>query len=107
MEKTGDNCFNNSPITYVYMEGLELPEISDTAFDRCEYLRDIDLNEKCSKQQMLDVQALVDTLGLEYRVWGNQNTEVEHAYFSVEELPDDPSKLYLTGYEEEAAKVRR
>ena len=88
------------------MDGLELPEISDNAFDRCEYLRDIDLNEKCSKQQMLDVQALVDTLGLEYRVWRNQNTEVKHAYFSVEELPDDPSKLYLTGYEEEAAKVR-
>ena len=56
---------------------------------------------------MLDVQALVDTLGLECWVWRNQNTEVKHAYFSVEELPDDPSKLYLTGYEEEAAKVRR
>ena len=89
------------------MDGLELPEISDNAFDRCEYLRDIDLNEKCSKQQMLDVQALVDTLGLECWVWRNQNTEVKHAYFSVEELPEDPSKLYLTGYEEEAAKVRR
>ena len=106
LEKIGDNCFRNSPITYVYMEGLELPEISDTAFDKCEYLRDIDLNEKCTKQQMLDVQALVDARGLECRVWRNQNTEVEHAYFSVEELPDDPSKLYLTGYEEEAAKVR-
>ena len=46
------------------MEGLELPEISDTAFDKCEYLRDIDLNEKCTKQQMLDVQALVDARGL-------------------------------------------
>lgn len=106
LEKIGDNCFSRSPITYVYMEGLELPEISDTAFDKCEYLRDIDLNEKCTKQQMLDVQALVDTMGLECRVWRNQNTEVEHAYFSVEELPDDPSKLYLTGYEEEVAKVR-
>lgn len=88
------------------MEGLELPEISDTAFDKCEYLRDIDLNEKCTKQQMLDVQALVDAQGLECRVWRNQNTEVEYAHFSVEELPDDPSKLYLTGYEKEAAKVR-
>lgn len=106
LEKIGDNCFSRSPITYVYMEGLELPEISDTAFDKCEYLRDIDLNEKCTKQQMLDVQALVDARGLECRVWRNQNTEVEHAYFSVEELPDDPSKLYLTGYEKEAAKVR-
>lgn len=106
LEKIGDNCFSRSPITYVYMEGLELPEISDTAFDKCEYLRDIDLNEKCTKQQMLDVQALVDAQGLECRVWRNQNTEVEHAYFSVEEFPDDPSKLYLTGYEEEAAKVR-
>lgn len=46
LEKIGDNCFSRSPITYVYMEGLELPEISDTAFDKCEYLRDIDLNEK-------------------------------------------------------------
>ena len=55
---------------------------------------------------MLDVQALVDTRGLECRVWRNQNTEVEYARFSVEELPDDPSKLYLTGYEKEAAKVR-
>ena len=106
LEKIGDNCFRNSPITYVYMEGLELPEISDTAFDKCEYLRDIDLNEKCTKQQMLDVQALVDARGLECRVWRNQNTEVEYARFSVEEFPDDPSKLYLTGYEEEAAKVR-
>lgn len=106
LEKIGDNCFRNSPITYVYMEGLELPEISDTAFDKCEYLRDIDLNEKCTKQQMLDVQALVDARGLECRVWRNQNTEVEYARFSVEELPDDPSKLYLTGYEKEAAKVR-
>lgn len=106
LEKIGDNCFSRSPITYVYMEGLELPEISDTAFDKCEYLRDIDLNEKCTKQQMLDVQALVDARGLECRVWRNQNTEVEHAYFSVEELSDDPSKLYLTGYEEETAKVR-
>lgn len=106
LEKIGDNCFSRSPITYVYMEGLELPEISDTAFDSCEYLRDIDLNEKCTKQQMLDVQALVDAQGLECRVWRNQNTEVEYARFSVEELPDDPSKLYLTGYEKEAAKVR-
>ena len=106
LEKIGDNCFSRSPITYVYMEGLELPEISDTAFDKCEYLRDIDLNEKCTKQQMLDVQALVDARGLECRVWRNQNTEVEYARFSVEELPDDPSKLYLTGYEKEAAKVR-
>ena len=106
LEKIGDNCFSRSPITYVYMEGLELPEISDTAFDKCEYLRDIDLNEKCTKQQMLDVQALVDAQGLECRVWRNQNTEVEYARFSVEELPDDPSKLYLTGYEEETAKVR-
>ena len=106
LEKIGDNCFRNSPITYVYMEGLELPEISDTAFDKCEYLRNIDLNEKCTKQQMLDVQALVDARGLECRVWRNQNTEVEYARFSVEELPDDPSKLYLTGYEKEAAKVR-
>lgn len=106
LEKIGDNCFRNSPITYVYMEGLELPEISDTAFDSCEYLRDIDLNEKCTKQQMLDVQALVAARGLECRVWRNQNTEVEYARFSVEELPDDPSKLYLTGYEKEAAKVR-
>lgn len=106
LEKIGDNCFSRSPITYVYMEGLELPEISDTAFDKCEYLRDIDLNEKCTKQQMLDVQALVDAQGLECRVWRNQNTEVEYARFSVEELPDDPSKLYLTGYEKEAAKVR-
>lgn len=106
LEKIGDNCFGRSPITYVYMEGLELPEISDTAFDKCEYLRDIDLNEKCTKQQMLDVQALVDAQGLECRVWRNQNTEVEYARFSVEELPDDPSKLYLTGYEKEAAKVR-
>ena len=63
-------------------------------------------NEKCTKQQMLDVQALVDAQGLECRVWRNQNTEVEYARFSVEELPDDPSKLYLTGYEKEAAKVR-
>lgn len=106
LEKIGDNCFSRSPITYVYMEGLELPEISDTAFDKCEYLRDIDLNEKCTKQQMLDVQALVDAQGLECRVWRNQNTEVEYARFSVEELLDDPSKLYLTGYEKEAAKVR-
>lgn len=106
LEKIGDNCFSRSPITYVYMEGLELPEISDTAFDKCEYLRDIDLNEKCTKQQILDVQALVDAQGLECRVWRNQNTEVEYARFSVEELPDDPSKLYLTGYEKEAAKVR-
>lgn len=43
----------------------------------------------------MDVQAVVDTLGLECRVWRNQNTEVEHAYFSVEELPDDPSKYIL------------
>ena len=61
------------------MEGLELPEISDTAFDRCEYLRDIDLNEKCTKQQMLAVQELVDSLGLKCRVWRNQNTETEYA----------------------------
>ena len=39
LEKIGDNCFSRSPITYVYMEGLELPEISDTAFDKCEYQR--------------------------------------------------------------------
>lgn len=80
-------------------------EISDTAFVSAN-TRDIDLNEKCTKQQMLDVQALVDAQGLECRVWRNQNTEVEYARFSVEELPDDPSKLYLTGYEKEAAKVR-
>lgn len=68
LEKIGDNCFRNSPITYVYMEGLELPEISDTAFDKCEYLRDIDLNEKCNFCKNLETvwcKNQVDRIGIQ------------------------------------------
>jgi len=39
-------------------------EIADTAFAECSNLRDIDLNEHCTRQQMLDVQEIVDAQGL-------------------------------------------
>ena len=106
LEKLDEECFKNASLTYVYMDGTTLPEIADTAFAECSNLRDIDLNEHCTRQQMLDVQEIVDAQGLECRVWRNQNTETVAAHFSIVENPDDPNTLYISGYEEDLPKVR-
>lgn len=42
-------------------------------FEGCDYLADIDLSDRGTRQQMLDWQAYVDELGLNCRVWRAQD----------------------------------
>ncbi|MFR3320368.1 MAG: hypothetical protein ACLTSZ_03290 [Lachnospiraceae bacterium] len=37
------------------------------------------LNEYCTKQQMLDMQAIIDEAGLNCRVWRYENTQTSTA----------------------------
>lgn len=76
LERIGSNAFSgDTSLTYVYMDGLTPPVLGENAFANCASLTDMDLNEHCTKQQMLDMQATVDAMGLTAcRVWRNQNT---------------------------------
>ncbi|MDO4836876.1 MAG: leucine-rich repeat protein [Clostridia bacterium] len=76
LESIGKEAFSgDSSLAYVYMDGLTPPALGENAFADCASLTDIDLNEHCTKQQMLDMQAVVDGMGLTAcRVWRNQNT---------------------------------
>ncbi|MBR6766589.1 MAG: leucine-rich repeat domain-containing protein [Clostridia bacterium] len=78
VETIGENAFGGAGISYVVFEGLDLPEMPASVFADCNYLSDIDLHTKASKQQMLDIQAVVDGLGLDCRVWRIQNPDVDY-----------------------------
>ena len=76
LERIGASAFSgDTSLTYVSMDGLTPPSLGENVFAGCASLTDIDLNEHCTKQQMLDMQAIVDAMGLTAcRVWRNQNT---------------------------------
>ncbi len=79
LESVGSGAFSkNWALTYIYFDGETLPQLGDNAFAECSVLADIDLNEHCTKQQMLDLQAVVDAQGLTCRVWRMQNTQVQY-----------------------------
>ncbi len=78
VEAIGEKAFADCGMNYVVFEGLELPDMPENVFENCWYLADIDLNTKAGKQQMLDLQAVVDALGLECRVWRMQNPDVDY-----------------------------
>lgn len=66
LKSIGSLAFDqNWSLNYVYMEGLIPPEVAADAFAECSVLKDIDLNERCTKQQALELQALVDGMGLD------------------------------------------
>lgn len=102
VETIADDAFaDNWSLTYAYMDGLTLPEMGERVFEGSA-LADIDLNEHCTKQQMLDMQAYVDALGLNCRVWRNQNTATSY--------PTDGLSTYadglMTGYTGEMTHIR-
>ena len=94
VETIAENAFLDSGINYVVFEGLTLPELAANAFAECWNLADIDLNTKASKQQMLDLQGIVDALGLSCRVWRTQNPEVDYIYDGL----DTYNGNVFTGY---------
>lgn len=104
----GENAFASCSISYVYIDAAELPYIAESAFAECTLLADIDLNTKCTKQEMLDVQQIVDNLGLSCRVWRNQNPDVQYCDNNLDtyiESPDGAS-FYMTGYTGEMTNIR-
>ncbi|MGN0778620.1 MAG: leucine-rich repeat protein [Aristaeellaceae bacterium] len=95
VQSIGERAFaRNWALTYVYMDGLTPPAMGTEVFAEDNALADIDLNEHCTRQQMLDMQAYVDAQGLACRVWRNQNT--------LTQLPSDYLDTYeghlMTGY---------
>lgn len=108
LEKIGENAFADSGLGYVYIDGIELPEISATAFSECEGLADIDLDEHCTKEQMLQVQEQIDAMGLECRVWRRQNTELDYCYENDTYIinPNDSNTMYFAGYTGEKTHIR-
>ena len=102
VESTGENAFANCGLSYVVFEGRELPEMPDNVFEGCWYLADIDLHTSATKQEMLDLQAVVDGLGLTCRVWRMQNPDVDYIYDGL----DTYENGVLTGYTGELTHVR-
>lgn len=78
VETIGERAFADTALNYLVFEGRNLPQMADNALENCAYLTDIDLHTKASKQEMLDLQAKVDALGLECRVWRMQNPDVAY-----------------------------
>lgn len=78
IEQIGERAFADSSLNYLVFEGAGLPEIAQSAFENCTQLSDIDLHSKATKQDMLDLQAKVDAMGLSCRVWRAQNPDVEY-----------------------------
>jgi len=103
----GDSAFEACGLTYIYMDGLTLPALGTNVFLQCSGLSDIDLNTRCTRQQMLDLQAYVDDLGLTCRVWRNQNPAVQYMSrdaVTYQEAPD--GTMMLTAYTGTASNVR-
>ncbi|MBQ2954919.1 MAG: leucine-rich repeat domain-containing protein [Clostridia bacterium] len=102
VETIGERAFADSGMNYLVFNGLKLPEIADTAFENCWYLSDIDLHTKTTKQEMLDMQAKVDALGLTCRVWRMQNPDVDY----VNDGLDTYENGVLTAYTGEQTHLR-
>lgn len=102
VETIGERAFADSALNYLAFEGVNLPAIAETAFENCGYLTDIDLNTKASKQEMLDLQAKVDAMGLTCRVWRMQNPNVDYIYDGL----DTYENGVLTAYTGEQMYLR-
>ncbi len=102
VETIGGRAFADSGMNYLVFAGLQLPEIADTAFENCSYLSDIDLNTKATKQDMLNLQAKVDAMGLTCRVWRTQNPDVDYVYDGL----DTYENGVLTAYAGEQTHLR-
>ncbi|MBQ3223991.1 MAG: leucine-rich repeat protein [Clostridia bacterium] len=102
VESIGENAFTDSALNYLVFNGLQLPQMADSAIASCWYLTDIDLNSKASKQTMLDMQARVDAMGLDCRVWRMQNPDVDYIYDGL----DTYENGVLTAYEGEQTHLR-
>ena len=103
LKRIGSAAFyQNWSLNYIYMDGVTVPEVAADAFAECSALEDIDLNEHCTKQQMLDMQALVDNMGLECVVWRAENSKVDHFNDDLDTYADG----FLTGYTGTETRVR-
>jgi len=102
VETIGENAFADSALGYLVFEGRTLPEMAVNALENCWYLTDIDLHTKATKQEILDMQAVVDDLGLSCRVWRMQNPDVDY----IEDGLDTYENGVLIGYTGEQTHVR-
>jgi len=102
VEKIGENAFLDCGIQYVVFEGLRLPEMADNVFANCWNLADIDLHTRATKQEMLEMQAVMDGLGLSCRVWRAQNPQVEY----MEDGLDVYENGVLLGYTGQQTHIR-
>ena len=74
LESIGSNAFRKDyNILYVVLNSVTPPALGADVFKGCDYLADIDLSDRGTRQQMLDWQAYVDELGLNCRVWRAQD----------------------------------
>lgn len=94
--------YQNWSLNYIYMGGVTPPAVAADAFTECSALEDIDLNEHCTKQQMLDMQALVDGMGLSCAVWRAENSKVDHFNDDLDTYADG----FLTSYTGTETRVR-
>jgi len=78
VESIGEMVFANSAVDYLVFKGEALPQMADNTLADCWYLTDIDLHSKASKQEMVNMQAKVDALGLDCRVWRMENPAVDY-----------------------------
>lgn len=103
LQTIGAKAFSKDwTLNYVYLDGETLPAMAADAFEECSALEDIDLNEHCTKQQMLDVQAMVDALGLDCAVWRAENSKVDHFNDDLDTYADG----FLTSYTGVESRVR-
>ncbi len=102
VETIGEKAFVDSGLSYLVFAGVNLPEMADSALENCWYLSDIDLNTKATRQDMLDMQAKVDALGLTCRVWRMQNPAVDY----VNDGLDTYENGVLTAYTGEQTHLR-
>lgn len=74
LESIGSNAFSKDyNILYVVLNGVTPPTLGEDVFRGCDYLADIDLSDRGTKQEMQTWQAYVDALGLNCRVWRAQD----------------------------------
>ena len=74
LEAIGSNAFKGDyNIQYVVLNSVTPPALGENVFVGCDYLADIDLSDRGTRQQMQEWQAYVDALGLTCRVWRAQD----------------------------------
>lgn len=102
VDAIGENAFEDCGFNYAVFEGSTLPQMPDNVFTDCYYLADIDLHTKATRQEMLELQAVVDALGLSCRVWRMQNPDVEYIEDGLDVYAGDT----MTGYTGSQTHIR-